>query len=94
MTLLAIARWYYPAGGGKIKEACRETAWDFYLAPKPWGPWTKISSHRFSPQGYYSPQVCPKFNRDGDKSLFVFTAGDWNNSDVYRLTVVPIRLRD
>ncbi len=86
--------WYYPAGGGKIKDACRETVWEFYLAPKPWGPWTKISSHRFSPQGFYSPQVCPKFNREGDKSLFVFTAGDWNNPDVYRLTVVPIFLRD
>ena len=86
--------WYYPAGGGKIKEACHETVWDFYLAPKPWGPWTKISSHRFTPQGFYSPQVCPKFNRDGGKSLFVFTAGDWNNPEVYRLTVVPILLRD
>jgi len=86
--------WYYPAGGGKIKDACRETVWDFYLAPKPWGPWTKICSHRFSPQGYYSPQVCPKFNRDGAKSLFVFTAGDWNNPEVYRLSVVPLSLRD
>ena len=34
------------------------------------------------------------FNRDGDKTLFVFTAGDWNNPEVYRLTVVPIFLRD
>jgi len=24
----------------------------------------------------------------------VFTAGDWNNKEVYRLTVVPISLRD
>jgi hypothetical protein len=86
--------WYYPAGGGKIKDACRETMWDFYLAPKPWGPWTKISSHRFSPEGYYSPQVCPKFTRDGGRSLFAFTAGDWNNPAVYHLTVVPISLRE
>jgi hypothetical protein len=74
--------WYYPAGGGKLKDACRETVWDFYQASKPWGPWTKISSHRFSPQGYYSPQVCPKFNRDSGHSLFVFTAGNWNNPEV------------
>ena len=86
--------WYYPAGGGKMKDACRETIWDFYQAPKPWGPWTKISSYRSFPQGYYSPQVWPKFNRDGGRSLFVFTAGDWNNPEVYRLTVVPISLRD
>ena len=86
--------WYYPAGGGKMKDARRETMWDFYTAPKPWGPWSKISSHPFSPQGYYSPQVCPKFIRDGGKSLFVFTAGDWTNPEVYRLTVVPISLRE
>jgi hypothetical protein len=86
--------WYYPAGGGKMKDAHLETIWDFYLAPKPWGPWAKLSSHRFSPQGYYSPQVCPKFNRDGGKGLFVFTAGDWTNPEVYHLTVVPISLRD
>ena len=84
--------WYYPSGGAKIKDAGRETMWDFYQSPKPWGPWTKLSSHRFSPQGYYSPQVCPKFIREGGKSLFVFTAGDWNNPAVYRLTVVPITL--
>jgi len=47
-----------------------------------------------SPQGFYSPKVCPKFNRDGGKSLFVFTAGDWNNPEVYHLTIVPIKLRD
>jgi hypothetical protein len=77
-----------------VKDACRETMWDFYSAPKPWGPWIKVSSYRSSPQGYYSPQVCPKFIRDGGKSLFVFTAGDWNNKDVYRLTVVPITIRN
>jgi hypothetical protein len=86
--------WYYPAGGGKMKDACRETIWDFYQAPKPWGPWTKISSHRFFPQGYYSPLVWPKFSRDGGRSLFVFAAGDWNNPEAYRLTAVPISLRD
>ncbi len=86
--------WYYPAGGGKIKDACRETIWDFYIAPKPWGPCRKLSSQRWTPQGFYSPQVCPKFNRDGGKSLFVFTAGDWNNPKVYRLTLVPISLRE
>ncbi len=41
--------WYYPAGGGKIKDACHATNWDFYEAPKPWGPWTKSFDVRIQP---------------------------------------------
>ena len=82
--------WYYPAGGGKIKDACTRTIWDFYEAAHPWGPWTRIGSQEFSPQGYYSPEICPKFQTAG--RVYVFTAGNWNNPDVYRLTMVPLDL--
>jgi hypothetical protein len=82
--------WYYPAGGGKMKDAATHTVWDFYEAPRPWGPWAKIGSHDSSPQGYYSPEICPKFQTENN--VFVFTAGNWNNPDVYRLTVVPLEL--
>ena len=82
--------WYYPAGGGKIKDACTHTTWDFYEAPRPWGPWTKIGTHDSSPQGYYSPEICPKFQ--SAKKVYIFTAGNWNNRDVYHLTVVPLEL--
>jgi hypothetical protein len=84
--------WYYPAGGGKMNSASRTTNWDFYEASKPWGPWTKISTHTFSPQGYYSPQLCAKFTSADGRRLFVMTAGDWNQPNYYRLTVVPLRL--
>ncbi len=83
--------WYYPAGGGKIKDACKETVWDFYEAPRPWGPWTNMGSQHFAPQGYYSPQVCPKFlSRDRG---YIWTAGNWNEPRDYRLTVVPVQFR-
>ena len=82
--------WYYPAGGGKMKDAATHTVWDFYEAPRPWGPWTPIGSHESSPQGYYSPEICPKFQIKN--KVFVFTAGNWNNPEVYRLTVVPLEL--
>jgi hypothetical protein len=82
--------WYYPAGGGKIKNACTHTIWDFYEARRPWGPWTKIGTHDSTPQGYYSPEICPKFQ--SAKKVYIFTAGNWNNQDVYRLTVVPLEL--
>ena len=80
--------WYYPAGSGKIERASNRTIWDFYEAPKPWGPWHHIHSHEFSPAGYYCPIICPKFR--SKNKLYVLTAGDFNTSEFYRLTVVPI----
>jgi hypothetical protein len=84
--------WYYPAGGGKMKDASRTANWDFYEAPKPWGPWTRISTYVSNPQGYYSPQLCAKFTSGDGRRLFVMTAGDWNQPKYYRLTVVPLRV--
>jgi hypothetical protein len=85
--------WYYPAGGGKLPNACTTTTWDFYTAPRPWGPWRNVGSHTWTPQGFYCPQVCPKFTSEDGSKLWVFTAGNWNNSDVYRLTGVPLNLK-
>ena len=82
--------WYYPAGGGKMKDAATHTVWDFYESPRPWGPWNRIGTYNSSPQGYYSPEICPKFQTEN--GAFVFTAGNWNNPEVYRLTVVPLEL--
>jgi hypothetical protein len=83
--------WYYPAGSGKMKDASKTTVWDFYEAPRPWGPWTQIHSHEFSPQGYYCPGICPKFQTGN--MVYVLTAGDFNNGwEYYRLSVVPIDL--
>jgi hypothetical protein len=84
--------WYYPAGGGKKPDAWFETVWDFYESPKPWGPWTKIGSHHFAPQGYYGPGVCLKFSEKGGRRVFAVTAGDWHNLSVYRFTLVPLDL--
>jgi len=82
--------WHYPAGGGKIKDAHTKTMWEFYESPKPWGPWTRIGSQVWSPQGYYCPCICPRF-QSADR-IYVVTAGDWTNSSVYRLTLVPVGL--
>ena len=82
--------WYYPAGGGKLKDAATETVWDFYESFRPWGPWKRISSSRFKPQGFYCPQICPKFV-SADR-VYVLTAGNWNDPRYYQLTVVPADL--
>ncbi len=82
--------WFYPAGGGKMKDAATHTTWDFYESPRPWGPWTRIGSYESSPSGYYSPQVCPKFQ--SLNKVFAFTAGNWSSPTDYRLTVVPLEI--
>jgi hypothetical protein len=83
--------WYYPSGSGYLKGASKTTVWDFYESPKPWGPWTLIHSHSWSPQGYYCPGICPKFQ--SAKRVYVVTAGDFYNWwDYYRLTLVPVDL--
>ena len=85
--------WYYPAGSGKLPSSSNETVWDFYESPKPWGPWTKISSHRSQPQGHYCPQVCPKFSSRDGRRLFVMTGGDFVNwQEYYCLTIVPLTI--
>ena len=84
--------WYYPKGGGKKPNAWSETVWDFYESPKPWGPWTKIGSHHFAPQGYYGPGICVKFSEKRGHRVFAVTAGDWHDLSVYRFTLVPLDL--
>lgn len=80
--------WYYPAGGGKMKGAVSETIWDFYESPRPWGPWVSIGSQHFSPEGYYCPQICPKFLTQN--RAYIWTAGNWNDPRFYKLHIVPI----
>ena len=82
--------WYYPAGGGKMAGAATHTVWDFYESPRPWGPWTKIGSYDSNPSGYYSPQVCPKFQTP--ERVYAFTAGNWDNPKDYRLAFVPLKI--
>ncbi len=82
--------WYYPAGGGKIKDASSHTVWDFYESIHPWGPWTQIGSYDSTPAGWYSPEVCPRF-QTGNR-VVALTAGNFNDPDQYRLTIVPLEL--
>ena len=91
--------WYYPAGGGKLENsdtghgaAHIKTNWDFYTAPHPWGPWRIVSSHTFTPQGFYCPGVCLKFNSPDESTIWAFTAGDWTNGAVYKLTAVSLSI--
>ena len=83
--------WYFPKS---IKEegATGHSVWDFWEAPKPWGPWNRIGSHTWDPEGYYIPLVCPVFQKDN--LIYVTTCGDWSKwwEGYQRLTFVPLTL--
>jgi hypothetical protein len=92
--------WYYPDGGGKLEmsdglpiAAHVKTNWDFYVAAHPWGPWRVVGSHTFTPEGYYSPGICPKFNSADESTVWAFTAGDWTNGAAYKLTAVQLSIK-
>ena len=83
--------WYYPAGGGKIKDACLHTKWDFYESPHPWGPWSQVGSFESAPAGWYTPEISPKFQ--SRERVYALTAGNWNSREDYRLTMVPLEIK-
>jgi hypothetical protein len=89
--------WYYPEGGGKMDApsgpAHITTDWDFYVAAHPWGPWRPVGSHTWTPQGFYSPGVCPKFTSADGSTVYAFTAGDWTNGAMYKLTAVQLSIK-
>lgn len=87
-----LVAWHYAGGSGFYGDNSNTTIWTFYEAPEPWGPWTEVHSHTWSPQGYYCPSVSAKFQtRD---TIYIATAGDFKNWwDWYRLTFVPVAIR-
>ena len=51
-----------------------------------------VGSHTWTPQGFYSPGICAKFNSSDESTVWAFTAGDWT-SPYYKLTAVPLAIK-
>jgi len=83
--------WYYPKGGGKMPDAHSTTCWDFYTSPHPWGPWKIVGSHTNHPEGFYTPEICPKFSSADGSKIWVFASGDFAGP-YYHLFLVPLTL--
>jgi hypothetical protein len=88
--------WHYPAGSGKASwpefvGVTDLTVWEFFESPTPWGPWTQVGAHAFFPQGYYVPNVLPRFQ--SHDRIYVLTGGDFRKpAEYYKMTVVPVDL--
>jgi hypothetical protein len=54
------------------------------------GPWSDISKDDSFLQGYYSPEICPRLQ--SANRVYIFTAGNSSNRDIYRFNIVPLEL--
>ncbi|HEV2273780.1 MAG TPA: hypothetical protein VGR96_06415 [Acidobacteriaceae bacterium] len=93
--------WYNTALMTKWFEP-NEMRYDFYQAPRPWGPWTQVGSHsdRFMGGNYhmYGPSLCARFQRREGASVRIslFTAGcPFPDIPInpYKIWHIPVLLR-
>ncbi|HOX06537.1 MAG TPA: hypothetical protein PK280_09060 [Planctomycetota bacterium] len=86
-------QWHYTRGSGHA--AADETAWIYYEAPAPWGPWREFGGQLFPGTGYYNPCIDAKFMSPDGRRFLVFTNGNFKTHRgdgaecLYRLTVIP-----
>jgi hypothetical protein len=85
--------WYYP---GDPNVETDETRLVFYEAPHPWGPWQQFKEVASRPHGWYCPRVLAKWqakNGKGEVEAVMVTGGDYYESEYYRFTVVPLKIK-
>jgi hypothetical protein len=87
-----MTKWYEP----------NEMRYDFYQAPRPWGPWKQVgwASDKFLGPGYhmYGPSLCARFQerRGTDVELSLFTSGcpfEDVPASPYKMWHIPVILR-
>jgi hypothetical protein len=49
-----------------------------------------IGKHDSFRQGDYSPEICLRLQ--SAYRVCIFTAGNWSDRDIYRLTIVPLEV--
>jgi hypothetical protein len=77
------------------------TVLDFFEAPKPWGPWTKVQSFNTGPLGWYTPIIGQRFQvavNATTVTAFLYATGFLSNAEggldpaLYKLNYMPITL--
>lgn len=79
-------KWYGLASSGN-------TAWEFFAAPAPWGPWhpeRPFFTKEWTGEGYYNPSIVNKYS-EGDVLSILCGANYW--SYFYGLHYLDLRLK-
>jgi hypothetical protein len=100
--------WYYPTPLGPSPPMAESSVWEFYTAPKPWGPYTQLGPPKIwnsdPGMGLYSPNIISKSVAVAGKqaTMNIATAGSYNHQEqdgrpagqgTYTLTIVPLTVR-
>ena len=84
-----------------IQKKDLSTLLDFFEAPKPWGPWTKVKSFNTRRLGWYTPIVGQRFQvavNSTTVTAFLYATGFASNDEgglipkLYELNYMPITL--
>jgi len=95
-----MALWHYPSHSffKAMKVGDFSTVIEFFEAPEPWGPWTRIKSFDTGNLGWYAPIIGQRFQTVVDSATvkgFLYASGlpsDEAASYKYRLYYMPITL--
>jgi hypothetical protein len=92
---IAIFTHYPAANSGLTKPMITNTTWDIYEAGTLTGPWTKIQTMVWNPQGYYTPYFMPaSLNADGGLTATMLAAGDYASecamNCIYTINSFPV----
>lgn len=94
LGLYIMPQWHYPClEPYTLPRSWQVSRWDFYQAPAPWGPWTLFHSQEFDPQGFYNPCIPAKFVSADGRSMWIFTAGDFQTQAYYYLHMMRMTLK-
>jgi hypothetical protein len=92
---IAIFTHYPAANSGLTTPMITNTTWDIYEAGTLTGPWTKIQTMVWNPQGYYTPYFIPEtLNADGGLTATMLAAGNYAaaipSGGYYTLNTLPV----
>jgi hypothetical protein len=95
--------WHYRQANYEVglKKRDLSTVLEFFEAPRPWGPWTKLKSLETQRLGWYTPIIGQRFQTDkgaGAVQAFLYTTGTAAKPEggvdmsLYKLNYIPITL--
>lgn len=98
-----LVAWHYKHDNFEAAIAANDlsTVLEFFEAPKPWGPWTKVKTFETGRLGWFTPIVGQRFQTSknrGSVDVFLYASG-FNltpegglDSEMYKLNYMPLSL--
>jgi len=93
LDLYVLPQWHFPHLDRPEPARWQHSRWEFFCAPRPWGPWTRFATTDFAPEGFYNPSVPARWISDDGRTLWVLTCGDFDTKAYYALHAIPMELQ-